>query len=246
MKKMLIAVTACAIAVVSLNSCKKSDTTTNTPSNNPPSVTPPADANAAFAAVRVKSTQTVAGITVPIDVNTAVAWFGSASTPVDGGNVSCEGVALSKINGMYTFQPTATNTSIDLSSPISWVVSGNAANSVPSFSKDDNHSFPYVDDITNPGDINIHSSFTLSATSTVTYCDSVIFVVAGPSGNVKKIKPAGTSSCTFTQAEMETVGTGSGIVQIAPYRVSLDNTIAAGKNYYFVLETCANRFVTFK
>lgn len=248
MKKVVLAFTALSIAMTSLNSCNKnSSTNTPTVSNDAPTVPVPSDAFAAFAAVMVSSTQTVAGITVPVQANTAAAWFGTATTHVDGGNVTCESTALTNISNNYIFKPTTATASIDLTTPIDWSVSGNSANGVAAFSKTDYGFFPTISDIANTGDVSTTTTFTLTASGlNASGADSVIFNVAGPSGHVTKVRPAGTSACTFSAAEMGTVGTGSGIIQIAPYSVSKDVTTTPGKTYYFVRESCANKLVTFK
>ncbi len=248
MRKISSIFLATAVLLLSAGSCKKKDTTTPTqPSNTAPSVSTPATADGAFAAVKVISTQTVAGITIPIDIGTAAAWFGSASSPVDGGAVTCNTNALSKQGNNYIFTPTTSAPSgIDFSSSsVNWTIAGNSANSIPAFNHTDSGSFPSVDDISNTGDVDTHTAFTLTAASSV-YGDSVIFNIAGPNGNVLKVMPPNTSSCTFTAAEMGTLGTGNnvGLLQIAPYRVALQ--VVSGKNYYFVRETCANKFVTLK
>jgi hypothetical protein len=70
--------------------------------------------------------------------------------------------------------------------------------------------------------------------------------VSGPNASIQKVRAANTQSCTFTAAEMGTLGKGdnSGLLQIAPYR--LTSSTQNGKKYYFVKETCVSKFVNLK
>lgn len=233
------------VIVATVSSCKKA-TTAAAPSTTPPSVTPPSDAAGAFAAVISKTNTTVGGITVPLEIGLAVAWFGASGAFVDGGNVTCNANALTKTNNAYAFQPaSATPTGIDFSSStVAWTGSG--AGSVAAFSYNDVSAFPSADDITSSTEVSTASSYTLTTSGTTGSQDSVIFNISGPNKNILKVLPAYTTSYTFTAAEMGTLGTGSnsGVIQIAPYRVN-GQTIN-GKKYYFVKETCVTKFINLK
>ena len=224
--------------------CNKS-TTSTTPSSSAPTVTTPSDADGAMAAVQVITTQTVAGFTIPINIGTAVAWFGSASSYKDAGNVSCATNALTKSNNAYVFQPSQSSPQgITFSSNVTWDVTGNTGNGISAFNYSDNSTFPSLSDINNSGTVSAAGSFTLSATSAV-YGDSVIFVVAGSQKHISYIAGPNISSHTFSAAEMATVGASgnnTGLLQIAPYIVN-HQTINS-KSYYFVKETCVSKFVT--
>jgi hypothetical protein len=248
MKKIsLFASCALLIVVLSVSSCTKKKDSQQAPSNTAPQYTIPGDANGAFAAVKTISSQTIAGYTTSIDIGTAVAWFGSSTSFVDGGTVKLNSNSLSKqSNNAYVFTPATTApTGIDFTGSEVWEISGNTANGVPAFTKTHYASFPYITDISNTGDVSTTTDFTLSASSYVTG-DSVIFVVSGPNGHVLKVKGPNSTSCSFTAAEMGTLGTGSnmGLLQIAPYTWTVDNS--TGKKYYFVKETCVSKFVNLK
>lgn len=239
-------VTAICLAGLSiLASCSKTETTT--PSSNAPSVSYPTDANGAMAAVKVITTQTVAGYVVPIEIGTAVAWFGSASNFKDAGTVTCDGNTLSKSNNAYVYTPSQTSPEgLSFSSSTAWAASGNSSNNINSFSYTDVSNFPYISDISGGDDVLTTGSFTLSASSYVSG-DSVIFVVSGPKKTITAIEHGAVSSHTFSAAEMASVGTTggkTGLVQIAPYRVN-GQTIN-GKKYYFVKEACVSKFVNLK
>lgn len=235
-----------------ISSCKKSTTTpTNnnntTSGNSAPTVNTPSNADGALAAVQVITTQTVGAYSVPINLGTAASWFGLTTAFKDAGTVTVDGNTLTKAsNNAYVYQPTAADpTGIDFDSyTVNWNVSGNSANGITGFTYADQSYFPTIDDVQTPSSVSHSSAFTLSATGSVTG-DSVIFVVSGGSGHVSYTAPGGTRSHTFSAAEMATVGTASnntGLLQIAPYHVN--HQTINGKSYYFVKETCANKFVT--
>ncbi|MBS1683304.1 MAG: hypothetical protein JSS76_01015 [Bacteroidetes bacterium] len=247
MKRSFLTLTAAIIVAGGISSCNKSTTNTNNTNNgnSAPSVNTPANADGALAAIKVITTQTVAGYTVPINIGTAAAWFGLSTSFKDAGNVTVDGNALTNQSNSYVYQPNQTNpTGLDFNSSVSWNVTGNSSNGITGFSYTDQSSFPTIDDVQTPTSVSHSSSFTLSASGYVSG-DSVIFVVSGGSGHVSFIAPGGTSSHTFTAAEMGTVGAApnnTGLLQIAPYRVN--HQTINGKSYYFVKETCANKFVT--
>jgi hypothetical protein len=227
-----------------LTGCSKG-TSTTTPSSSAPTVSTPSDADGALAAVQVITTQTVAGITIPINIGTAAAWFGSASSYKDAGNVSCATNALTKSSNAYVFQPTqSAPEGISFSNNVAWDVTGNTGNGIAAFNYSDNSTFPSISDISVTGAVSTSGSYTLSATSAV-YGDSVIFVVSGSSKHITFIGGPNSSSHTFTAAEMATVGASAnntGLLQIAPYRVN--HQTINGKSYYFVKEACVSKFVT--
>lgn len=251
MKKSFLILSAAIIVAGGISSCSKSSTNTNNNNNSnnansAPTVNTPANADGALAAVKVITTQTVGGYSLPFNIGTAAAWFGTTTSFKDAGNVTVDGNALTKSsNNAYVFQPNSTNpTGLDFNSSVSWNVAGNSSNSITAFSYTDQSSFPTIDDVETPSSVSHSAAFTLSATSSVSG-DSVVFVVSGGSGHVSYIAPGGTASHTFSAAEMATVGAApnnTGLLQIAPYRVN--HQTINGKSYYFVKETCANKFVT--
>ena len=244
MKKIYLFLSIGLLCSALMIGCNKSSTSVNQ-SSSAPTVSTPTDADGAMAAVQVITTQTLAGIPIPINIGTAVAWFGSASSYKDAGNVSCATNALTKSNNAYVFQPSQSSPEgISFNSNVAWDVTGNSGNGIAAFSYSDNSSFPSISDINNSGSVSAAGSFTLSATSAV-YGDSVIFVVSGSQKHIIYTAAPNTSSHTFSAAEMATVGASgnnTGLLQIAPYR--LNHQTINGKSYYFVKETCVSKFVT--
>ena len=244
MRKTYLVLALALTGLTTFTSCKK-DSSTTAPSSSAPTITPPSDADGALAAVQVISTQTVAGITIPINIGTAVAWFGTSSSYQDAGTVTCDGNTLTKNNNAYVYQPTQSKpTGIDFTSSTAWTVSGGST--VTAFNHTDNSSFPGIDDISGGTEVQTSGSYTLSATTGVTG-DSVIFVVSGPKATVTRVGGPNSSQHTFTAAEMASVGTTSGmtgLIQIAPYR--LNRQTINSKKYYFIKEACVSKFVTLK
>ena len=244
MKKTTLVFAISLACLSTFTACNKSTPTPTAPSSSAPSVSTPSNADGVLAAVQVITTQTVGGFIVPINIGTAAAWFGSASSYQDAGNVTTDGNALTKSSNAYIFQPTTANPSgLSFTSSTAWVVTGNTANSIAAINYTDNSSFPSITDISTSGTVSTSGSYTLSATSAVSG-DSVIFVIAGPNGHVTHTGGPNASSYTFTASEMASVGTSSnntGLLQIAPYRVN-HQTINS-KSYYFVKEACVSKFV---
>lgn len=250
MKKQFYFLFALASVLLTVSSCNNDDddNTPQAPANSTPTVNPPSNADGAFAAVNTITIQDIPFVgPTEIFVGTAAAWFGSQSSFVDGGTVNCNTSDLTKqSNNAYIFAPTTTEPQgIDFSgtSQVDWVISGNSANNVPAFNHTHFGSFPNVNGIDADSTIDTNSDFTLMADGSVSG-DSVIFVVAGPNGGITKVMGPNASFCTFTAAEMGTLGTGSnvGLLQIAPYRIEFDNS--TGKNYYFIKEEVVSMFVT--
>lgn len=121
---------------------KKSDVTVEPPATNSsaPTITV-SDGYGALAAVRSVSYTTVAGITIPLEVNTAVAVFNASagsSTFVDAGVVTINSKALTKSsNNAYYYQTLTDPLSF---STITWNVAGSS--SVPAITYTEDRPVP--------------------------------------------------------------------------------------------------------
>lgn len=231
-------------------SCDKVKNTTNTnPTTTNTNTTPspvPGTGDGAIVSVKSVTKTTVGGFPITTELGTAVAVFGNLSTGsyTDAGTITVNGKTLTKqANNSYVYTPSATDiTGIDLSGAINWAVAGAGSN--PSF----NHNaaaqgFPSADDISGSfTTINSGSSFTLSTTNTVSGSDSVYFQLSGPSATVLKRMASNTSSVTFTAAEVQSVGKGSGVVTIAPWNWTTQTF--SGKQVNVVNELALTRVVT--
>ncbi|MBX7182876.1 MAG: hypothetical protein K1X82_12250 [Bacteroidia bacterium] len=237
-----------------VSSCKKDETTdnntSNLPSANSPATPQPSDAGGVCAAVKTVTYQTVPIIgQQEIILGLGVAGFWEEQgTYIDGGTVKCNNTALKKFdNNAYTNEISQTNiTGIDFgNSDVTWDVTG-AAN-VTAFNKVDNTNWPASPQIDLSGSTVSHSSaFSFNLVSPIYSADSVLFTIAGGSGNVtlqKTVAGSASGSVPFTQAEMNTIGTGSGIIQVAAYNYTSETF--GGRKVYFVKETVNTKTVTF-
>ncbi len=208
-----------------------------------PSPTIPAGAGGGLISIQTKTTQSTPIGEMDILFGTAVAVFGPTGAFLDAGAVSVNNESLDKqSNNSYTYMPGPTSaTGIDFNNgDADWDVAGSG--SVSAFTFSDSQAWPSIGAIDHSGPVSTGGDFTLQATTSITSADSVIFSVAGPSGNLLYTAPGGTNSHTFTQAEMATVGAGQGYIQIAPYNVNIENI--HGEDYYFIKETVVSESVT--
>jgi hypothetical protein len=90
--------------------------------------------------------------------------------------------------------------------------------------------------------INSANNFALSVTGSISNSDSVYFQIAGETGKVvlKRMGP-NTNSATFTAAELQTLGKGTGTVVIAPW--NMNTTVQNGKTIYVINELALSRVV---
>jgi len=234
------------------SSCSKdedNDNSTPAPTGSTPSTVPQlSDANGVMVAVKSITYTTTPVGSFPLPIGTAVAVFSDtagSSTFVSAGTVECENNLLSKqSNNSYVFTPSATAPAgIDFGSVNNpaWEVQGSG--SIPSISRATTSGFPSgIDSVSNGSTINRSNDYTLAAAGNISNSDSVLFIVSGPSATLSKTLTGNSSSCTFTAAEMGTIGAGSGIVQIVPYNI--ESTVTGNKKFYFVNEIVVSRTVT--
>lgn len=262
MKKSFLAIILVSCSLIVLNSCKKDEepeptnnTTNNTNTTPPPATTPspqspnPAPSDAAGSMVAVK---TITYVSVPMvgvirqDVGTGVAAFwNTPGTYLDAGAITLNTNALTKqTNNAYIFTPGTSNPSgLDFSSGnTNWSVAGNSGNSIPAINYDPAMGFPSMDTIAGGiSTVTKANGVTLNMSSTITNADSVIYAVHGPSGSAI-VTNANFSGYTFTGAQLSNIGSGSGYVQIASYKLTYQTV--SGKKYYFINESVYTKAVT--
>lgn len=248
MKKAILSLSLVGILFASCDKVKDvNNNNTNNPTNTNTTPSPmPGTGDGAIVSVKSVTKTTVGGFPITTEMGTAVAVFGNLATGAytDAGTITVNSKTLTKqSNNSYVYTPSASDiTGIDLSGAINWAVGGAGTN--PSF----NHNaaaqgFPSADDISGSfTTINSGSSFTLSTTNTVSGSDSVYFQLSGPSATVLKRTAANTSSVTFTSAEVQSVGKGSGVVTIAPWNWTTQTF--SGKQVHVVNELALTRVVT--
>ncbi|MEM9024661.1 MAG: PKD domain-containing protein [Bacteroidota bacterium] len=176
----------------------------------------------------------------PIEINnqSGVASFGE-SPFVGVGDVTLDGNTLMQnANNTYTYVSLAPG---KFEGNVVWTAAG--GNGFAAINRTVTIGFPTISKIQAPGTVALNSDLTISTTDPISNADSVLFTVADPSGTVLiATLPGSTSSHTFSAAELGTLSTGQGIVQIAAYRAESEGI--GGKNIYFVNESVTTAFVT--
>ena len=224
-----------------LGACKKDDEAPDAPStsgNSTPSQTSATpsfpDAAGVLWAINTITSETIAGMPFEIESGVGLAIFptaDNASVYIDAGTVKLNDEEITRqSNNSYVSTPTqASPTGIDLSDGSThWTVTG--ANGIPAIDLTPSFGFPTVGDITSSTTVTRSSGYTLTVVN-VSAADSVIFTV----GNVVKIKPSGTTSCSFSAAELAGVPAGQSFVQVSPYAYS--HEVVGGKDLYFGKQT---------
>jgi hypothetical protein len=228
-----------ALASFVISGCDKAkEATPENPNNNTstaPTITM-SDGYGVLAAVRSVSQTTVAGITVPVEVNTAVAAFSSSmgsSTFVDAGTVTLNSKGLTKSsNNAYTYQ----NLTDPLSfSTITWNVSGSG--SVPAISYTDDRPIPgYSGFDALPSTVTRSAGVTISLGSAISNADSVYVIVTDYDNHmVLKRLAGGAAQCTVSAAELAGFTAGQGMLQVVPWNYKDEDF--NDKKFYFVIES---------
>jgi len=237
--------------VISLSSCKKDDDSNTNTNPTPVSTTDLFDFSDSWgllAGVKTVTFQTipVIGGTQEIDLGTAVVAFNDAAgsnTYLDAGTAKCNTKTLTKqSNNSYVFQPSQTDiTGIDFSSGSDWEVTG--AGSIPAITHSFN-TFPTTPTITsNKETVTRANGYTFS-TSSVSYADSVLYVISSGNNYVKKSVAGNVSSVTFTASELSTLDASSyGLIQVTPYAYQTNTTVVPGKKVYFVNQVTVSDIV---
>lgn len=230
------------VAVISIMivSCKKETITpTTTTTATTPTTPSPGDADGVLAAVRTKVSVTTPIVgTVSYDIGTAVVAFGStaanfaAGTYTDVGAVTSNGKTLSKLsNNSYVYQlGTSDVEGIDYSSNVSWNVAG--AGSIPAISKSLGNVFPTFPTMSNGNTISKTSPFTVMNDYS-SNADSIIYVIATGTKQLKKTLAGTSTSCTFSASELSTLDASeSALIQVNAYNITSE--LIAGKRIYYV------------
>ena len=234
---------AVSVAVVSCNTDDPADEIPETPTD--PSSNPPTpsfgEGYGTLSAVETATTIEIPGFgSETIDMGIAAAAFfdgNSYDSFVDAGTVSAEGESLTQYeNKSYAFTPTQTEPNgLDFGSTASWEVSG--AGNIPAFTHTTGIGFPTLGAITSDDVVPATGDFTVSVNN-VSGADSVYFMLGG----VIHIEAGNATSSTFTEAEIDGMGSGASFAQVAPY--NWEEATKSGKLFYFVMEKVRTQSVT--
>ncbi len=191
------------------------------------------DGDAVLVAANIAAWQSGLKVTLA----SAVAVFKVNGSNVDVGTVKVNNNTLTKNDdNSYYWSP---SNSTSFNNDVNWFISGGNGFSITDTTI--TTGFPSVDKINSSATVNISSGYTLS-TSSVTGADSVLFVISGPDGVVERMQSGNATSYTFSSSDLSSVGTGSGVVMIAPFKVV--KTLKDNKNWYYINEEVATQNVT--
>lgn len=128
------------------------------------------------------------------------------------------------------------------SNRVEWEVGGSS--DVSAFSHTTSNTMPgEVDFSEDYGTVDLSGSFTLSIDAVSSRADSVIFLLADSDGNILMETKAG-SSTSHTFADLSTLTTGTGVVQVTPFNI--ESETYNGKKYYFVNEVVITAYSDFQ
>ncbi len=217
--------------------CDKADETPDNNNNNNTSSFNYTDAFGVLVAVKSVSYTSVAGYEVPVEVNSASAFFptdAGASSFADAGTVSIEGKNLSKLeNNTYIYSNYVNPITL---SEIQWSVTGNG--SVPSFNKTVSRPLPTFSGFSSlPASVSKASGISIPMGSALYAADSVIVMITSSNDKVALKSFAGNAgNATFSAADLSALSTSNiGSISISPYNISTETI--SGKKYYFVNES---------
>lgn len=195
----------------------------------------------ALVAIKTVTTTSTPFGSVDLEVGTAVAVFStdSGSSYLNAGAVSVNSNDLGlQSNNSYIFNFDQANpTGIEFTSAVNWVGTGSTWNS---FSTSTTKGFSTINEI-NEGTVSAASAYTLTS-GNVSNADSILFSVSGPNGNKLIIVGGNETSHTFSAADMNSVGSGSGYLQVVG--LNYDQKVVGGKDYWLINETVRTKQVT--
>ena len=250
--KSVISLAFLAVFILFSQSCTKvEDLIPEEPAKttNPTSPQPKiGDADAILIGLQTVTYTSAGGFPIETAIGLPVAMFFDGSNFKDVGAVSCEGKSLTKQdNNSYIFMPSATDPlGATYDNDINWVVAG--ANGFPGATYSAKGSFPsnVEIDATTGQDVDTKSAFTLATKVSTSNADSVYFGIYGPSGAVNHVVAGNASSYTFTAAEMKSIGTGAGFMQIAAVKQVKREVLSGGEVIYYLTEKVNTASVTLK
>lgn len=231
--------------IVSLNSCKKDDSSASPSTSGSNGSTPSpqvGNVDGSLVSLETNVTTTAGGFPFTITTETGVATFfattGNNSAFINAGTVSVNTYSLDKqSNNSYVKSATVGQTpaSLNFSSQSSnWIVSG--AGAVPAITYNHTSNFPSFTGVI-PSSINRANSLTISLGSDVNDADSVIvFITKGNVSITRTFSGSALSAVIPSSAltSLPVVTDNSALIEVIPYSINLQ--LFSGKNYAFVKE----------
>lgn len=229
-----------ALSAAIFTGCDKDDDTPDENINNTSNQFNYDDAFGVFVAIKTVSTQTIGGMTIPVEFNTATAAFmpsAGATNMIDGGDVSLNDKNLKKVqNNAYIYDDVMNP--LDFST-VSWTASGKG--DVPAINKTVTRGFPaYSAADALPESISKASGFSISLGNKISNADSVIVVVGSNNKSAYKIVAGNAGIISFSSADLTNVAISTtGLLSVSPYNITSQSVDS--KKYYFINETVYTR-----
>jgi hypothetical protein len=248
--RIILTVTLITLSFFILESCKKSEgltheepTKTSIPDNPQLQIS---DADAILVGLQTVTYTSAGGFPIETAIGLPMGMFFDGTNFKNVGTVTCEDKPLTKQdNNSYVFTPSSsTPLGVTYDNELNWTVAG--ANGFPGGTYSAKASFPSnieIDAVIGQN-VDTKSAFTLATKIAASNSDSVYFGIYGPSGGINHVVGGNTSSYTFSEAEMKSVGTGVGFMQIAAIKQVKREVLSNGEVIYYLTEKVNTTSVT--
>ena len=207
------------------------------------------DADGAFYAINTNTVQTTAGFEIVLKIGTSVAWFQDGGGFVEAGDVEWHQGSNSE---MLDFNAAASTYSwVEIEQPsdgfnnngISYTMTGgNGFSSIGGTGLANLYPFPGSEKVGESNEtVDGDAAYNLAHDGSISNADSIYFSIYGPDNSVLKRLGGTETQASFTEDEMNSLGKGSAILQIAAFNITSDES--TGKKFYMVNESVASKTV---
>lgn len=138
--------------------------------------------------------------------------------------VAVEGTVLTSEKGYYTNYP-GKSTGIDFGSSVNWEITGRGSE-IPSFNNEVMYKVPEIGDVSVEDSIQLENELVMNIamkspfTDLGSGIDSVKYAIYGPNGVIRHKMP-GLDAVLFTTSEINSLGSGSGYIEVEAYSVEV-------------------------
>ena len=208
------------------------------------------DADGAFYAINTNTVQTTAGFDIVLSIGTSLAWFQDGGSFVEVGDVQWHQGSTSEILDFNT--AASTYSWVELEQPsegfnndgISYTVGGgNGFPAIGGTGLSNLYPFPGAQKVREVNEtVDGDAAYNLAHDGSISNAASIYFSIYGPDNSVLKRLGGTETYAPFTEEEMNSLGKGSAILQIAAFNITSDES--TGKKFYMVNESVASKTVT--
>ena len=205
-----------------------------------------ADADGVMYAINVRSFVNAGGNVESTTHRMASAWFKKSGNKVGVGDVTWhQGSASQELEydldeNDYAWEEDQMSNNNFKNSGVSWTIEGgNGFPNVGGTGLSNLYPFPSNKAITEEGaSISDQAAYTLEISGNLNNADSVIFSIHGSNGMVEKRSGGSATSATFSAAEIQSVGKGVAVLQVAAANFYSDSS--TGKKMYTINQSVVN------